>query len=78
MADLTKCPFCGCGLKDTAPADPVPGHVEWACGSVQYGREPLQSDACRVNELEARLEKAEALAKALLAALTGKKGAGDG
>ena len=58
--DLSKCPWCGCGLDVLASHDPVAGYANWACGSFQRGAAPYQSEACKLNAAEARIGELEA------------------
>ena len=58
--DLSKCPWCGCGLDVLASHDPVAGYANWACGSFKRGAAPYQSEACKLNAAEARIGELEA------------------
>ena len=49
--DAPNCPWCGCRATRWEN-----DRGDWACGSFKHGREPWQSDSCRMNALEARLE----------------------
>lgn len=57
MTDLSKCPFCG---TEALSVEVCRQHAQWGCGSFKRGEKPWQAESCRINELEALLEKAEA------------------
>lgn len=68
--DLTKCPWCGAGLRKDATGcleDIARGYGDWACGSFKHGAEPHRSDSCRLEVAERELEKAQADNKRLRA-----------
>ena len=59
------CPWCGAEIVVASLSD----HVDWGCGSLKHGREPWQAPECRISELEAALERAEAENRRLREAL---------
>ena len=59
--DLSKCPWCGCGLDVLASHDPVAGYANWACGSFKRGAEPYQSEACKLSAAESHAAELQAL-----------------
>lgn len=51
--NLEKCPWCGVPALWTDPNGGKSGYAKWGCGSYKAGREPTQSQNCRISELEA-------------------------
>jgi len=51
-----NCPWCGAKPKRW---DAKARRGEWLCGSIKHGREPYQFDKCRINELEAEVDRLE-------------------
>lgn len=57
--DLTKCPF-GCG----AEVDRGPHlRLQFVCGSSYYDGQLRQSDKCRINQLEDKIARLEAVVR---------------
>ena len=56
-----KCPWCGCAKDESFGREGNPLYAHWSCGSYTFGTEPSQSDACRINELEAEVERLRGL-----------------
>jgi hypothetical protein len=66
LAETYTCPWCGCKAKEVwtgTPHDSEDDRIrcDWECGSFKHGQQPYQSDACRINALEALVERQRAV-----------------
>lgn len=58
---LEKCPWCGVKAKSVDPHGGRSGYAEWGCGSWKQGDEPVQSQNCEINVLEAEIERLQTI-----------------